>query len=207
MGATASMGSSNYKSYENSKDTTGAVSNATKFCTGFLVILFIIVVILFGTVAFYVHANNKLEEEIEKLNEEKLKEENNKDEIIENPENPETFVSKKHPFLKEFKDKIDKFTNGKLYTMYKKYFRETKDHPMVFDKQLNSYPENCTAYAGCFYPSFLSNPVSLKTGERYKNPEDKNPDDKVWCEKSWRDCGAYQDCVNGQCAPKKSLRN
>ena len=73
--------------------------------------------------------------------------------------------------------------------------------PMVFKKQINSYPSNCHPYTGCFYPSYASNPISLKNGMR--NPQ--QGENKRWCEVSWRDCAGFQDCKNGKCVPKKHV--
>lgn len=70
--------------------------------------------------------------------------------------------------------------------------------PLVYPKQLLSVPGNCKPYKNCFFPSTLSNPVSLNTGKRIK-AKDTN---KIWCEYSWRDCPAYRDCVDGKCVPK-----
>jgi len=75
------------------------------------------------------------------------------------------------------------------------------NQPLVFPTQLNSFPANCVPYAGCFYPSWLSNPVSLKSGVR----ENAQYQDEIWCEKGWRDCNAYQDCVEGVCRPKNGM--
>ena len=73
--------------------------------------------------------------------------------------------------------------------------------PQVFKREILSVPGNCHPFLGCFYPSYMSNPVSLKSGKRKKAVNE----DKIWCEKSWRDCGIYQDCVNGKCEPKKGV--
>ena len=72
------------------------------------------------------------------------------------------------------------------------------DQPGVFKKQVKVGPGNCMPYSGCFYPSFMSNPVSLKTGRRLNEPREN----EIWCEEAWRDCNAYQDCVNNKCTPK-----
>jgi len=110
--------------------------------------------------------------------------------------------------VKEFCGSIkETFSDEKINSLYKKYSPTLPEgnipikQPGVFLKQVNSYSKNCTPYSGCFYPSFLSNPVSLKSGIRENEPEQN----KVWCEKGWRDCGLYQDCVDGQCAPKKNV--
>jgi hypothetical protein len=70
--------------------------------------------------------------------------------------------------------------------------------PMVYKKNIMSVPGNCKPYMGCYYPSSLSNPVSLDTATRMSEfgEDDVN---KNYCKKSWRDCNAYQDCVDGQC--------
>lgn len=72
------------------------------------------------------------------------------------------------------------------------------DQPGVFRKQVKVGPGNCMPYSGCFYPSFMSNPVSLKTGRRLNEPKEN----EIWCEEAWRDCNIYQDCVNNKCTPK-----
>lgn len=77
-------------------------------------------------------------------------------------------------------------------------YQQKIKQPQVFKDEILSIPGNCQPYSGCFFPSYMSNPVSLKSGIRH-NAQDEN---KVWCEKSWRDCNAYQDCVDGQCKPK-----
>ena len=74
--------------------------------------------------------------------------------------------------------------------------------PLIFTKQLNSVPGSCRPYEGCFYPSTLSNPISLKTGKRIPA---KNEND-VYCEVSWRDCNAYRDCIDGKCVPKSLVK-
>lgn len=56
--------------------------------------------------------------------------------------------------------------------------------PMLYKKAMYSIPGNCAPYTGCLYP--------------YVNPENGKQ-----CEKAWRDCGAYQDCVSGWCQHKK----
>lgn len=71
--------------------------------------------------------------------------------------------------------------------------------PQVFKRQMLSVPGNCQPFMGCFYPSYLSNPINLRTAGRDKSPKEN----QIWCEKSWRDCNAYQDCVKGKCVPKK----
>jgi len=75
-------------------------------------------------------------------------------------------------------------------------FRDSPQ-PLKFTKQYLSVPGNCYPFMGCFFPSSLSNPVSVRTGKR------KKVKNQIWCKKSWRDCNAYQDCVNGKCVPKK----
>lgn len=74
------------------------------------------------------------------------------------------------------------------------------NQPGIFKKNIKVAPGNCTPYSGCFYPSHLSNPVSLKSGRREAQPLEN----EIWCEEAWRDCNIYQDCVNGQCKPKKN---
>lgn len=68
--------------------------------------------------------------------------------------------------------------------------------PLVFLKNYKVAPGNCKPYSGCFFPSTLSNPVDLNTGERTPVK------DGIYCEKSWRDCNAYQECVSGKCISK-----
>jgi hypothetical protein len=72
--------------------------------------------------------------------------------------------------------------------------------PEVFTKNLKTTPGNCYPYAGCFYPSEFSNPENLNTGKR-----DPVSNDEIWCEKAWRDCSAYQDCIGGKCVHKESI--
>jgi hypothetical protein len=72
--------------------------------------------------------------------------------------------------------------------------------PEVFLKNLKTTPGNCYPYAGCFYPSKFANPENLNTGER-----DSVPDDEIWCEKAWRDCNTYQNCVDGKCVHKPNI--
>lgn len=74
--------------------------------------------------------------------------------------------------------------------------------PLIFTKQLNSIPGSCKPYEGCFYPSTSSNPYSLRTGERIP----ASNEDEIYCEVSWRDCNAYQNCVDGKCVPKSILK-
>lgn len=83
------------------------------------------------------------------------------------------------------KKKIDEFTNGRAEKLYTKFYKKIAPQPLVFTKQLNSYPDYCTPHSGCFYPSY----------------SDANKK-KIWCEKAWRDCNAYQDCTDGLCVPK-----
>lgn len=70
--------------------------------------------------------------------------------------------------------------------------------PRIFKKQIKIGPGNCLPYSGCFYPSFMSNPISLKTGTRLNELKEN----EIWCQEAWRDCNAYQSCVNGKCVPK-----
>lgn len=104
-------------------------------------------------------------------------------------------------------DTVSQFTEaftqrlGGLYNDISRTLPEGNQHieqPGVFRKQIDVGPGNCKPYSGCFYPSFMSNPVSLKTGMRRNEPKEN----EIWCEKSWRDCNAYQDCINGKCTPK-----
>lgn len=88
-------------------------------------------------------------------------------------------------------------------TMYKlklckKSEKFTINHPMVFKNNVKIAPGNCKPYSGCFFPSNLSNTTNPKTGERYKTTKK----DEIWCEESWRDCNAYQTCINGKCVSK-----
>lgn len=80
----------------------------------------------------------------------------------------------------------------------KEGFDTLDEQPMIYTKNIKIGPGNCRPYSGCFFPSNEANPVNPKTGKRPKPPMD----DYLWCEKSWRDCNAYQDCVDGKCAPK-----
>lgn len=73
---------------------------------------------------------------------------------------------------------------------------ELNTQPMVFTKNLQSVPGGCEPYKGCYYP--MTNPVDLQTGKRFKAEHEND----IWCEKSWRDCNAYQTCENGKCIPK-----
>lgn len=82
----------------------------------------------------------------------------------------------------------DKFTDTTL----------SRNQPVIFKKQIKTGPGNCLPYSGCFYPSFMSNPISLKTGTRLNEPNEN----KIWCQEAWRDCNAYQSCINGKCIPK-----
>lgn len=68
--------------------------------------------------------------------------------------------------------------------------------PMIFTKNIKTVPGNCLPYSGCFYPSFMSNPISLKDNMRQPT------DNEIWCSVSWRDCNAYQTCSDGKCVPK-----
>ncbi len=119
-------------------------------------------------------------------------------------DNVNSIVSKVKEICSNIKET---FSDENINSLYKKYAPTLPEgnipiqQPGVFLKQVNSYSKNCMPYSGCFYPSFLSNPLSLKSGMREKAPEQN----KVWCEQSWRDCGIYQDCVDGQCAPKKNV--
>ena len=79
-------------------------------------------------------------------------------------------------------------------------FRDSPN-PLVFEKQLLSVPGSCKPYTGCFFPSTMSNPISLDTGKRVP----AKGTDKIWCEVSWRDCNAFQDCVDGKCIPKPDV--
>lgn len=73
------------------------------------------------------------------------------------------------------------------------------EQPMIYTENIKIAPGNCQPYSGCFFPSSLANPVNPKTGKRAKPPGA----DDIWCEKSWRDCNAYQECVNGKCVPNQ----
>ena len=90
---------------------------------------------------------------------------------------------------------------NKLKKKVKEKFEHVIKQPQIFTKGLLSVPGNCQPFIGCNYPSYLSNPISLKTGQR-PNAKDEH---KIWCEKSWRDCNAYQNCVNGKCKPKNNV--
>ena len=70
--------------------------------------------------------------------------------------------------------------------------------PLVFTKSPKLVPGNCIPYSGCFFPSYMSNPINLKTGKRVKQPQEN----EQWCELSWRDCNAYQTCYDGKCISK-----
>lgn len=80
-------------------------------------------------------------------------------------------------------------------------FSDLSEQPMEFKNQYLNIPSpgsfGCKPYSGCFYPT---NPMNLI------NSSSKSVDD-IWCEKAWRDCNAYQDCVEGKCVPKKGLYN
>ena len=71
------------------------------------------------------------------------------------------------------------------------------DQPLAFRDQLMASP--CKPWVGCLYP--MPNPVNIQTGEREPEPDVKT------CEKAWRDCPAYANCVNGQCKPKADNYN
>lgn len=72
--------------------------------------------------------------------------------------------------------------------------------PLLYPLQYFSIPDNCFPYSGCMYPS--ENPNSLKTGKEIP-PSTKND---IWCKIAWRDCNAYQDCINGKCLPKSVIK-
>lgn len=74
-----------------------------------------------------------------------------------------------------------------------------RNQPLLYKHNIKSAPGNCIPYAGCFYPSTLANPVDPYTNTRYPENETKN------CDLAWRDCNAYQDCVDNRCVPKKNL--
>lgn len=70
--------------------------------------------------------------------------------------------------------------------------------PLVYPNNVKIAPGNCKPYSGCFFPAKAANPINLRTGERDNQPGSN----LIWCEKSWRDCNAYQNCQNGRCVSK-----
>lgn len=97
---------------------------------------------------------------------------------------------------------LDKFTNVDKFTkVFTNNNIELKQQPMVFTKQYLSVPGSCKPYSGCFFPATMSNPISLKTGKRVFEPKVN----KVYCEEAWRDCNAYQNCIDGKCVPKNKM--
>ena len=78
--------------------------------------------------------------------------------------------------------------------------------PLVFTKNYKIGPANCTPYSGSHFPSSDSNPIDLNTGHR-RGLSKEYKDSFRKCEKAWRDCSAYQDCINGRCENKDHLKN
>jgi hypothetical protein len=72
------------------------------------------------------------------------------------------------------------------------------NQPLLYDRNIKIAPGNCKPYSGCFFPATAANPINPYTGTREHQPDS----DKVWCEKSWRDCNAYQTCEEGRCVAK-----
>lgn len=92
--------------------------------------------------------------------------------------------------------------NRKLSSFTKESFSpttvKTSSQPLVYTKNIKIAPANCKPYSGCFFPSNASNPINPENGKR----EHQDGVGMIWCEKSWRDCGAYQTCKNNKCVPK-----
>lgn len=78
------------------------------------------------------------------------------------------------------------------------FVQKEEFQPLIFNKSPKLVPGNCKPYSGCFYPSYMSNPISLKTGKRLNQPKEN----EQWCKVSWRDCNAYQTCYKGKCISK-----
>lgn len=62
-------------------------------------------------------------------------------------------------------------------------FRDSPN-PLIYLRQLLSIPKYCKPYAGC-------NALQDTTNQNL-----------TFCELSWRDCNAYEDCIHGKCIPK-----
>lgn len=95
----------------------------------------------------------------------------------------------------ELNEDIERMTNINLRKLYKKMKLNEKFTvlpPRVFKRQYLSTPYK--PFIGMDYPT--PNPVSLRSGLRVPSPP------KYECEYAWRDCNAYQDCIENQCVAK-----
>lgn len=70
--------------------------------------------------------------------------------------------------------------------------------PLVFPNTRYSFPNNCRPWEGCFYPSTWSNSIDPVSGMHIPEKDDN----VTTCEFAWRDCAAFQNCVDGKCRPK-----
>jgi hypothetical protein len=93
---------------------------------------------------------------------------------------------------KEIKIRVEQ-AKEKLKETFATFTAQLKQQPGVFVYTPLSVPGNCRPYSGCASGYTLANPISLKTGKRVPEPVYR------WCEKSWRDCNAYQTCIDGLC--------
>lgn len=62
----------------------------------------------------------------------------------------------------------------------KELFRNTstkKAQPLMFKTQYLNVPHQCKPYLGCMFP-------------------------ETYCKQAWKDCNAFQDCVDGVCKNK-----
>jgi hypothetical protein len=83
--------------------------------------------------------------------------------------------------------KSSKKTN--VASKLKNHIERFRDYPnpLIYTKQLFSFPSYCRPYAGC------------------NAQQDTKNQNLTWCELAWRDCNAYEDCIQGKCQAKQGL--